>query len=170
MSVFFPSLFLLPSFYLLAPAGAKGWEADTLQDRWSLSLSLLILMLQLLDIFLTIVHLVLIGFNLFGWIWPATRKLHLVTILATGASWFILGIWFGLGYCPITDWQWEVKKQLGEQNLPGSFIKYFADKITGKNFSSSLINYITLGFFLAATVLSVYFNFIRQRFFLNKVS
>src|SRR5687767_2011561 len=95
------------------------------------------LMLQLLDILLTIAHLVLIGFNLFGWIWPATRKANFICILATAASWFLLGIWFGMGYCPITDWQWDVKRKLGESNLPASFIKYYADKITGKNFSSS---------------------------------
>lgn len=120
-------------------------------------------MLQLLDILLTIAHLVLIGFNLFGWIWPATRKANFICILATAASWFLLGIWFGMGYCPITDWQWEVKRKLGESNLPASFIKYYADKITGKNFSSSLIDTITVVCFAVAALLSVYVNFIRRK-------
>lgn len=108
------------------------------------------MMLQFLDILLSIVHIVLIIFNCTGWIFPATRKLHLITLGATAASWFILGIWYGLGYCPITDWQWNIKEQLGEKNLPASFIKYFADKITGNNYTPELINLLTLVFFLLA--------------------
>ena len=120
-------------------------------------------MLQLLDVFLTLVHLVIIGFNLFGWIWPATRKAHFICVLATAASWFLLGIWFGMGYCPVTDWQWRVKEQLGEHNLPASFIKYYADKISGKNISSSLIDMVTGVSFMVAALLSVYINFIKKK-------
>lgn len=121
-------------------------------------------MLKLLDIFYTILHLVIIGFNLFGWIWPRTRKAHLIVITATAASWFILGIWYGWGYCPITDWQWEVKEKLGETNLPNSFIKYFADKITGKDFPPALVDKVTVGCLVAAIILSLYFNFFRKLF------
>jgi hypothetical protein len=120
-------------------------------------------MLRLLDVFLTFVHLVIIGFNLFGWIWPATRKAHFICILATAASWFLLGIWFGMGYCPVTDWQWRVKEQLGEHDLPASFIKYYADKILPGNMSSSLIDTVTVIFFAIAAFLSVYVNFIKKR-------
>ena len=120
-------------------------------------------MLTLLDIFLTLVHLVIIGFNLFGWIWPATRKAHFICVLATAASWFLLGIWFGIGYCPVTDWQWRVKEQLGERDLPASFIKYYADKLSGKNISSSLIDNVTVICFAIAASLSIYVNFIKKR-------
>ena len=120
-------------------------------------------MLHLLDILLTLVHLVLIGFNLLGWIWPQTRKLHLICIILTAFSWLILGIWFGLGYCPITDWHWNIKEQLGEQNLPSSFIKYFADKVSGKDFSSTLIDTLTALLFLIAALLSIYFNAIKKK-------
>lgn len=84
-----------------------------------------------LDWFFTALHLIIIGFNLVGWIWRKTRALHFVFVLLTAGSWLILGIWFGLGYCPITDWQWQLKEKLGETNLPNSFIKYFVDKVTG---------------------------------------
>lgn len=120
-------------------------------------------MLYLLDIFLTLLHLAIIGFNLFGWIWPATRRAHLITVAATGASWFLLGIWFGMGYCPITDWQWEVKERLGERNLPNSFIKYMADKITGRDFDAEFIDMVTVVCFGVAVVLAVYFNFFRRQ-------
>lgn len=120
-------------------------------------------MLRLLDVFLTFVHLAIIGFNLFGWIWPATRKAHFICIMATAVSWFLLGIWFGMGYCPVTDWQWRVKEQLGEHDLPASFIKYYADKISGKNISSSLVDFVTAISFAVAAFLSVYVNFIKKR-------
>ena len=120
-------------------------------------------MLQLLDVFFTFLHLALIGFNLFGWLWPSARKAHLITISCTAVSWFILGIWFGWGYCPITDWQWQVKEKLGETNLPNSFIKYFADKISGKNFDPSLIDICTIILFAAAALMSVYTNFIARK-------
>jgi hypothetical protein len=119
--------------------------------------------LQLQDLLYTLLHLVIIGFNLLGWIWPATRKLHFISVLLTAGSWLILGIWFGIGYCPITDWQWQVKEKLGEEHLPVSFIKYYADKISGQSINAALINYLTAFSFAAAALLSVYVNFIRRK-------
>jgi hypothetical protein len=120
-------------------------------------------MLQFLDAFFTLLHVIIIAINLFGWIPPATRRFHFIFIIVTAFCWFILGIWFGMGYCPITDWQWRVKEQLGERNLPASFITYYINKISHSNFSDSFINLFTLIFFIAAALLSVYFNFIKRR-------
>lgn len=117
-------------------------------------------MYHLFDFCFTILHLFIVGFNLLGWIWKRTRRLHFILVLLTACSWLILGIWYGLGYCPVTDWQWQIKEQLGETNLPNSFIKYFVDKITGHDVSADLIDGATaIGFAIAAT-LSVYLNFI----------
>lgn len=118
---------------------------------------------MVLDFLLTILHLLIIGFNLFGWIFKATRKIHFWFAMATLGCWTILGIWFGLGYCPITDWQWSIKTALGEQNLPGSFIKYFADKMTGSNINADLIDLLTVGFFLIAIAFSVKVNFFNRK-------
>ena len=120
-------------------------------------------MLTVLDSLFTLLHLLIIGFNLLGWIFPATRKANFICILVTAFCWFVLGIWFGWGYCPITDWQWRVKAQLGETNLPASFITYYADKITGRHFSDNFINILTLVFFVLAIILSVYFNFFKKK-------
>lgn len=120
-------------------------------------------MLVFLDLLLTIVHLAIILFNLIGWIFLRTRRLHFVFIVLTAASWFILGIWFGMGYCPVTDWQWNVKEQLGERNLPSNFVEYFAEKITGYDFSEQLVNTVIGVCFAAAALLSVYVNFIYKK-------
>ncbi|WP_207492246.1 DUF2784 family protein [Aridibaculum aurantiacum] len=119
-------------------------------------------MLIFLDILLTIIHLVIIGFNLFGWMWKKTQKAHLWFAGLTLGSWLILGIWYGLGYCPVTDWQWQVKRQLGESNLPNSFVKYYADKITGTDISSALIDAVTAVSFALAIMASLYVNFGRK--------
>ncbi len=115
-------------------------------------------MLQFLNWVLSILHLLLIGFNLLGWIWPRTRKLHLFIALATAFSWLGLGIWFGLGYCPLTDWHWQIKEQLGERNLPNSFIKYLADLITGEDTSADLVDLATATGFGAALIVSLILN------------
>ncbi|WP_285056560.1 DUF2784 domain-containing protein [Pedobacter ginsengisoli] len=117
---------------------------------------------MILDYLFTLLHLIIIGFNLLGWIWRSTRKLHLIFVLLTAASWLLLGIWYGIGYCPITDWQWQIKETLGETNLPNSFIKYFVDKLTRSDISSDLIDAVTAIFFAIAAALSVYLNFFKK--------
>lgn len=115
-------------------------------------------MYQLLDIFLFISHLILIGFNLFGWLFTRTRKLHLAAILLTFFSWLVLGQWYGIGYCPLTDREWQVKERLGERNLPDSFIKYLLDHVSGVDFDPGIINILTGVCFGLAAMLSVILN------------
>ncbi|HVS93244.1 MAG TPA: DUF2784 domain-containing protein [Mucilaginibacter sp.] len=120
-------------------------------------------LLHLADILLTLLHLVIIGFNLLGLIWKRTLRAHLVCIALTAGCWFILGIWFGWGYCPITDLEWNIKEKLGEHNLPNSFIKYYADRLSGTSVSASLVDAVTAIAFFMAALLSVYVNFFRRK-------
>ena len=116
----------------------------------------------ILDYLLTVLHLIIIGLNLFAWIWPKTRKLHLYIVGITLFCWLVLGIWYGLGYCPITDWQWQVKTKVGETNLPNSFVKYHLDRLTGRNIPDATVDIITLGSFLIAIVCSIRVNFFNK--------
>lgn len=119
--------------------------------------------LQLLDIFLTISHMIIVGFNLFGWIWKKTRMANFIVIMITASCWFILGIWYGIGYCPVTDCQWQVKEKLGERDLPNSFIKYWADKLTGTDVNTQFIDVLIAVCFVVAVIISVYLNFFAKR-------
>ena len=83
------------------------------------------LLFQIGDVLFFILHVIIILFNLFGWLWKKTLRLHLVVILLTAFSWFVVGIWYGFGSCFLTDWHWHIKAELGETNLPSSFITYF---------------------------------------------
>ncbi len=117
-------------------------------------------MLHFLDILLSIVHLAIVGFNLLGWMYKKTTKAHFISIVLTASSWFLLGIWFGMGYCPFTDWQWQVKEKLGERNLPSNFIEYFAEKFTGIDFDARFVNNMIAISFVIVALLSIYVNFI----------
>ncbi len=117
----------------------------------------------ILDYLLTLLHLLIIGFNLLGWIWPRTRRPHFIVVVVTTSCWLILGIWYGIGYCPLTDWQWQLKEHLGEQGLPNSFIKYMVDKVSPVAVSSDTIDILTAGGFAIAAFMSVYLNFFRKK-------
>jgi hypothetical protein len=114
---------------------------------------------RLLDIFFLIFHTFLIFFNLFGWIWKRTRKLNLIVLSLTGASWLFLGLIVGtLGYCPLTDWHFKILEKLGKTDLPYSYTKYLAERLTGLDISASLVDKVTLCSFLAALVISIALN------------
>jgi len=117
------------------------------------------LIYHILDILFVIFHSSLILFNIFGWIWKKTRVFNLITLSLTGASWLFLGLICGtLGYCPLTDWHFRILEKLGKTELPDSYIKYLFDRLTGLNISPSLTDRMTLYVFLAALLISVYFN------------
>jgi len=116
-------------------------------------------MLKLADIFFLLFHTSLILFNLFGWIWKKTRLANLITLLITAGSWLILGLIVGtLGYCPLTDWHFRILGRLGVTDLPLSYIKYLADRLTGLDFNQDLIDAFTLWSLVAALVVSVSLN------------
>ena len=110
------------------------------------------------DWFFVVFHLLLTLFNVLGWMWKKTRRLNLLTLLLTGASWGILGIFYGFGYCPLTDWHWQVLNRLDIYNLPPSYLEYLAERLTGAEFETALVNHLTLFLFLIAILVSVVLN------------
>ena len=95
-------------------------------------------------------------FNIIGWIWRKTRKIHLASIAITLFSWLILGIWYGMGYCICTDWHWQVRAQLGETIESASYIHFLIKEITGISLNESLVDYSVILIFLASIFLSVF--------------
>ena len=111
-----------------------------------------------LNYFFIIFHSALILFNVFGWLFPKLRKWNLITQMLTAFSWFVLGIWYGWGYCPCTDWHWEVRNELGYYDMSWSYNQFLIQKLTGINFSVELVNTVTLVVFLASLTLSIILN------------
>lgn len=114
---------------------------------------------RFLDIFFVVFHTILILFNLTGWIWKRTRRLNLIVLALTGASWLILGLIVGtIGYCPLTDWHFNILYKLGENDLPTSYLKYLIDRISGSDISSTLVDRVTLYAFLSLLLISILLN------------
>lgn len=119
---------------------------------------------HLLDIFFIVFHTSLILFNIFGWIWKRTRKLNLILLLLTGASWLLIGLAVGtLGYCPLTDWHFSVLEKLGQRGLPSSYIEYLSERITGLDLETKMVDRATLWIYLAALTISIFLTVYKRK-------
>jgi hydrogenase-4 membrane subunit HyfE len=116
------------------------------------------LILEIVDYFFILLHSALILFNVFGWIVPRWRFANLITLSVTAFSWFVLGIWYGIGYCPFTDWHWKVRQLLGYQDESNSYIHFLILKIVGVNLPENWVETATLIVFLLAFCISIILN------------
>jgi hypothetical protein len=128
-----------------------------------LHLTLSFWVLHLADYFFLGFHTALIFFNLFGWIFSPLRKANLITLVLTGGSWFILGIFYGIGYCPFTEWHWQILDRLGQHDLPDSYISYLIKRLTGFYPDATFVEALTVVFYFLALSMSVYVNFFMKK-------
>jgi len=113
---------------------------------------------QFLNLFFLAFHSGLIIFNLLGWLWRRTRLANLIVLGLTLFSWFILGLWYGYGYCPFTDWHWQVRERLGYFEQPPSYTAFLCREITGWEPPEEIVNWLTLGLLLLALAASIICN------------
>ncbi len=113
---------------------------------------------KFLDYFFFFFHTGITLFNIFGWMFPKTRKINLVTLLLTAFSWFVLGIWYGWGYCVFTGWHWDVRRHLGYDDRSNSYIHFLILKLTGINLKPQLVDNVVLIGFLLSLVMSIWLN------------
>lgn len=75
-----------------------------------------------------VIHLAVIIINcVFGFIPGRCQRLFILTYTTTIVSWLGFGLQYGLGYCFLTDWHWQLKRDMGEHNLPPSYIHYISE-------------------------------------------
>jgi len=115
-------------------------------------------MYAFLNIFFFVFHTCIILFNLFGWIWKKTRLANLILLSLTAFSWFFLGIWYGYGYCPSTDWHWQVRMKLGIFDMPSSYLEFLFETFTGLDVSRTLVDIFALIFLVTAFCASIVLN------------
>ena len=113
---------------------------------------------QFLNYFFFVFHTLFTLFNITGWVFPKTRKWNLATLILTAFSWFVLGIWYGWGYCLCTDWHWNVREQLGYHDQQTSYIHFLLLKLTGIDFNEQLVENTTLIGFLTSFIISAWLN------------
>ena len=106
--------------------------------------------LQLLDVCFLLFHSLWILLVVLGWIWPRTRRLTLTALALTAISWFGLGYWRGWGYCICTDWHWQVRRSLGELNLPHNYIGFLIREGTGLEIPDPVLEPVIAGAFLTS--------------------
>lgn len=76
-------------------------------------------------------------------------------VLFIAFSWFILGIFYGFGYCFLTEWHWQVKYKLGEYDLPYSYIQYLLNEYLGIYLSNMTVDILTLSSFIIIGIKSI---------------
>lgn len=111
-----------------------------------------------LNIFFFVFHFVLILFNLFGWILPRFRKLHLISIALTAFSWLVLGAFYGWGYCFLTDWHYQIRNDLGLVIDSPSYIHFLLLRMGVDFVSIGTTNSITAVVFVCLVVISIIVN------------
>lgn len=108
-------------------------------------------------------HSALILLNLLGWIWRPLQRINLITLLLTGGSWFILGVFYGMGYCPFTDWHFQVLRELGRFPASYSYIEYMLERLLGIQLKAEMVDTWTLTLFFVALAASLFVNIRRWR-------
>ena len=111
-----------------------------------------------LDHAFLVAHTALILFNLFGWVWERTLRFNLLSIILTVTAWFAFAPWYGLGYCPCTDWHWQVKEALGQTDLPNNYLTYLFETWTGIVVSDEFSATLAWAALVPALTLSLFFN------------
>ena len=114
------------------------------------------------DIFFVVFHTALILFNLLGWIWKPLRKANLIALVLTGLSWFVLGLFFWIGYCPFTDWHFQVLEKLGRDPSSHSYIEYILQRVSGTDISFAFVDTVTIVLYFIVLAISLYFNFFKK--------
>lgn len=117
-----------------------------------------LLFLHIADYGLIFFHTALVLFNCLGWIWSKTRRWNLICLAATAASWFLLGLWFGTGYCICTRWHWEVRAALGNPVTDDTYIQFLVRALSGWKPDANLVRTWTGAVFAVSVVMSLGLN------------
>jgi hypothetical protein len=113
---------------------------------------------KIANAFFFIFHIALIFFNLFGWIFRSLRKWNLITLLLTAMSWFLLGLFYGFGYCFLTDWHWHIRDRLGYSTESNSYIHFLVTELTPLSIDEGVVDVWTAIIFFLALAASIFMN------------
>lgn len=76
----------------------------------------------------------------------------------TAVSWFLFGIWYGWGYCILTDWHWEVRRILGQEIRSHSYVQFLIRRLTGLELETALVDTAVMYTFFVLMVLTIVVN------------
>jgi len=113
---------------------------------------------EIANAFFFVFHILLIVFNLFGWVFKSLRKWNLLSLGLTAFSWFILGFFYGFGYCFLTDWHWQIRENLGYPNPYDSYIQFLINSLFSITMPEAAVNIVTATLFFLALIISIVTN------------
>jgi Protein of Unknown function (DUF2784) len=109
-------------------------------------------MLALADAAFFVFHTLVIGFNMVGWAWKRTRAAHLVVLGLTAFSWFVMGAYYGWGYCLCTDWHFRIRRFRGVPVTESSFVQLMLGTTLGIHLDRQTADVLAVGVFAAIVV------------------
>lgn len=107
-----------------------------------------------LNVAFFVFHTAWIAFTCLGWIWKRTRPWQLAAVALTALSWVLLGFWYGWGYCPLTEWHWQVRARLGHTDPP-SYVQLLIRELTGIDIGARPADVLAVVALSAAAILGV---------------
>ena len=113
-------------------------------------------MLTIMDRAFFAFHTLLIAFNMVGWAWRRTRPAHLIVLGLTAFSWFVMGAYFGWGYCLCTDWHFRIRRGRGIAVPESSFIQLLASQALGIQLSRRASDALAVGVFTAIVIATAF--------------
>ncbi len=113
-------------------------------------------MLAFLDILFFVLHTALMGFNLVGWAWRRTRVAHLIALSLTAFSWFVVGAFYGWGYCFCTDWHFRVRERLGYADPDTNYVQLLINKLFGASITAETADWIAMSAFIAIVIATAF--------------
>ena len=121
-------------------------------------------MLIFWDYLLLIFHTAFVLLAVSGWAFPRLRRLHAVILVLTLVAWLGIGWYKGvIGYCPLTDIHWDIKREMGQSGMPSSFMEYLFELIIPVDFDSTSVDIVT-GVGMGLSVLaSIFVNWPRKK-------
>ncbi len=112
-----------------------------------------------LDVFFNILHIIIILINCFGWAFKKTLMLNLILLLTTMLSWTILGVFFGLGFCFLTNLHFALLGELKPTNIPFSYLDYLLIENFNLKVSSQTISLLSILVVFGSLGISIKKNF-----------
>lgn len=114
------------------------------------------MILRTANVLLHALHVAVIGFSCFGWIWAETRPWHLALAAGIAASWFVVGPLIGqVGFCIVTGAQHAVWRRLDPAAPRPGYVRFLLERLTGRAVDSRVVVGWTQGVFYATTAVSI---------------
>ena len=104
----------------------------------------MILYFDRVDLFFNVLHIMVILINSLGWIFNITLKPSLYLILITLSCWTLLGIFQGIGFCPLTYIHSHYLYTNYEFHLPFSYLDYLLIDNFNLTLTSKMISIVSI--------------------------